>query len=150
MNEIPDIEDDEGPKIWELKSGEEVLGTLRENDWYQPPWCGYDFEPKENYAKYANLFQELRYANDHAWANIRTATGYIPNSPEEMAKQQKNLTSLKGRIGSLRLTMHPIDKEAPVSRVFKIFIDNSKVQLIPDFENYIPPDYLEWNANQGS
>jgi hypothetical protein len=114
MNKMPNIEDDEGPKIWELKSAKEILGILRENDWYQPPWCGYDFEPNENYAKYANLFEELKYARNHSSRNIRLENGNtVPNSPEEVVLQKQNLTRLKGRIGSLKLMMHPIDKKRP-------------------------------------
>ncbi len=149
MNEMPQVEGDKDiPKVWELRRGKEVLGILTENDWYQPPFRGYDFKRNANYAKYFLLFAELMQANNNAWEPIGTENeDYVPELPAEVERQEQHLSELKGQVGSLKLTMHPIDKKAPDSRIILIFIDKDKAQLIPDFEHYNPFDYLEWDAD---
>ncbi len=149
MNEMPSNEGDQDiPKVWELRRGKEVLGILTENDWYQPPFRAYDFEPNTNYVKYSLLFAELMQANNNAWEDIGTENeDYVPDLPAEVERQEQHLSELKGQVGSLKLKMHPIDKKAPDSRIILIFIDKKKVQLIPDFERYNPFDYLEWDAD---
>ena len=149
MSEMSNIEGAEDkPKIWELRHGDEVLGILTENDWYQPPFRAYDFKPSEDYKKYAGLFTELIEANNHAWVNVGTTNeDTVPDMPEEIEKQEQHLSDLKRQVGALKLKMHPIDQEAPDSRVVLIFIDKDKAQLIPDFERYNPFDYLEWDVD---
>jgi len=145
MSDIPPRNDgEERPKVWELRRGDEVLGILSENDWYQPPFRGYDFKPSEAYKKYAPLFEELIAANNQAWEDSIKSKG-VPTA--EMERKEEQLDQLKGRIGSLKLMMHPIDREASDSRVVLIFIDKGKSQLIPDFERYNPFDYYEWSAD---
>jgi hypothetical protein len=149
MNEMSSVEDNQNkPKIWELRSGDKVLGILTENDWYQPPFRGYDFKPKSPYKKYAGLFAALMKANNRAWAKVGTTNeDLVPEMPEEMEKQEQHLSDLKGQVGALILKMHPIDQEAPDARIVLIFIDKNKARLIPDFERYNPFDYLEWDAD---
>ena len=140
-------DDDIFPHIWELRSYHEVLGILRENDWHQPPFWGFDFEPSENYKKYVTLFEESNYARDHISINIRMPNGgYIPNTPEEITKQKQNLSRLNKQIHSLKLTMYSVDKPADPSRIISFVIRKNKVQLIPDFEYYNPLDYPDWNT----
>jgi hypothetical protein len=131
------------PKVWELRRGNEVLGILTENDWYQPPFRGYDFKKTPDYTKYSLLFMELLDYNNKSWEVSLDSKGVPPQIRERI---EQKLDSLKGAIGSLKLTMHPIDKEAPDSRVVVIFIEKGKAQLIPDFERYNPFDYYEWSA----
>lgn len=149
MTEMPSIEGNEDrPKVWELRRGEHVVGILTENDWYQPPYRGYDFKPTGFYQKYAGLFEELMEANNSAWVNTDTENeDYVPKLPEKVEQFEQYLSDLKGEISALKLKMHPIDREAPDSRVILIFIDKDKAQIIPDFEHYNPFDYLEWDAD---
>ncbi len=149
MSEMPNIEDDENkPKVWELRRGDEVLGILSENDWYQPPFRGYDYKPNANYGKYSLLFAELMQANNNAWEHIGTENeDYVPELPAEVERQEARLSELKGQVGSLKLKMRPIDKKGSDSRIVLIFIDKDKAQIIPDFERYNPFDYLEWDAD---
>ncbi|MBI1282011.1 MAG: hypothetical protein GC179_28050 [Anaerolineaceae bacterium] len=133
------------PKVWELRRGEEVIGLLSENDWYQPPFRGYDFWSNERYKKYAPLFEALIAANNQSW-EVSIASKGAPS--EETNRIDERLDQLKGQIGSLKLTMHPLDQAAPDARVVLIFIDKGKAQLIPDFERYNPFDYYEWSADE--
>lgn len=146
MSDMPPIDEgDKRSRVWELRRGQEILGILTENDWYQPPFRGYDFKPSESYKTYAPLFEELIATNNQAWEDSIRSKG-VPTV--EMERKEEQLDQLKGRIGSLKLTMHPIDKEAPDARVMIIFIDKGKAQLIPDFERYNPFDYYEWSAGE--